>query len=256
MSSRVMSVAGAFYPNSCKAIKQYISKFNRIGAEVEKKFEPKALIVPHAGYVYSGYTANSAYRLVNPKNFKRVVVIGPSHRYYFKGASVALYDNYDTPCGSLPIDVKYSRKLIENNKILVFIDNMHHEHSTEVQFPFIQHYLPEVKVVEIVYGDIDYKDLALIVKKILNETRTLLIISTDLSHFYPLNVAKDIDSFCIKGIKELNLDYLNKCEACGIIGVKALISVASETQIVDYRTSFDASGDSQRVVGYLSALAR
>ncbi len=250
-----MSVAGAFYPNSCRAIKQYISRFNRTGAEAKKMFEPKALIVPHAGYVYSGYTANSVYRLVNPKIFKRVVIIGPSHRYYFKGASVALYDSFDTPCGILPIDVKYSRKLIDNNKTLVFIDNMHHEHSTEVQLPFIQHYLPDVKVVEIVYGDIDYKDLALVIKKILNETRTLLVVSTDLSHFYPLNVAKDIDSFCIKSIKELDIKYLNKCEACGLIGVKALVSVASDTQIIDYRTSFDVSGDSQRVVGYLSALA-
>ncbi len=71
------------------------------------------------------------------------MVIGPSHRYHFKGASIALYDNIDTPCGTLPIDVKYSRKLIDNNKTLMFIDNMHHEHSTEVQFPFIQHYLPD-----------------------------------------------------------------------------------------------------------------
>ncbi len=79
MSSRIVSVTGAFYPNGCRGIKQYISKFNRTGAEAEKIFEPKALIVPHAGYLYSGYTANSAYRLVNPKNFRRVVVIGPSH---------------------------------------------------------------------------------------------------------------------------------------------------------------------------------
>ncbi len=73
MSSRITSVAGAFYPNSCKEVKQYISRFNRTGSEAEKSFDPKALIVPHAGYIYSGYTANSAYRLVNPKNFRRLL---------------------------------------------------------------------------------------------------------------------------------------------------------------------------------------
>jgi len=109
-------------PNSCRGYKSsiYLGLIEQ-GAEAKKMFEPKALIVPHAGYVYSGYTANSVYRLVNPKIFKRVVIIGPSHRYYFKGASVALYDSFDTPCGILPIDVKYSRKLIDNNKTLVLI---------------------------------------------------------------------------------------------------------------------------------------
>ncbi len=81
-----MSVAGAFYPNSCRAIKQYISRFNRTGAEAKKMFEPKALIVPHAGYVYSGYTANSVYRLVIQKSLKEVVILGPSPPGLFKGA--------------------------------------------------------------------------------------------------------------------------------------------------------------------------
>jgi len=258
MSSRTMSVAGTFYPDSCSEIERYISKFNSIKIDTPKpKFQPKAIISPHAGYIYSGFTANQVYKIVAKEKFKRVVVIGPSHHFYLKGASVALYDNYATPCGNLEIDLEYSKKLIEEYKLLIHIDNMHHEHSTEVQMPFIKHYLPDSKVVEIVYGDIDYKELVPIIKKILDEADTLLVISTDLSHFHNLAEANRIDNLCIKGVENLDISILNSgCEACGLIGVKAIVSVAKESQIIDYRTSYDASGDSQRVVGYLSAVLR
>jgi AmmeMemoRadiSam system protein B len=253
-----MSVGGTFYPTNCKSIKDYISKFNKIKLKsVKPKFEPKAIIVPHAGYIYSGFSANLIYKLIDKNRFSRVVVVGPSHHFYFKGASVALYDNYNTPCGDIPIDLKYSKRLIERNKLLIHIDNMHHEHSTEVQMPFIKHYLPNTKVVEIVYGDIDYRDLAPILKKILERSRTLLVVSTDLSHFHKLQKAKEIDEICIKGVENIDLSKLSSgCEACGLIGLKAIISIAKESQIIDYRTSYDSSGDSKRVVGYLSALIK
>jgi len=256
--NRAMNFAGSFYPSSCKEIERYISTFNSVKIKTaQPKFEPKAIISPHAGYVYSGFTANLAYKIVSKYDFKRVVVIGPSHHFYLRGASVALYNNYDTPCGELPIDLDYSKKLIKEYNILDYVENMHKEHSTETQMPFIQHYFPKSKVVEIVYGDIDYKELIPIVQSILNERETLLVISTDLSHFHSLEVANRVDNICIKGIKELDVSILEKgCEACGLIGVKALVSVAKESMIVDYRTSYDASGDSQRVVGYLSALLR
>jgi len=258
MSHRVMSVAGAFYPDSCQEINRYISKFNSIKIEnPQPKFDPKAIIVPHAGYIYSGFTANEVYKLIDKTKFKRVVVVGPSHHFYLRGASVALYSDYDTPCGVLPIDLDYSNRLLDNHKILTHIDSMHHEHSTEVQMPFIKHYMPDIEVVEIVYGDIDYRDLAPILQEILDEAKTLLVISTDLSHFHSLQKANQIDNICIQGVANLDISLLNSgCEACGLIGVKALISVAKESQIIDYRTSYDASGDSQRVVGYLSAISR
>ena len=256
MSNRQMSVAGAFYPNSCQDIQSYIQYFNEIKMEtIKPKFEPKAIISPHAGYVYSGFTANSAYKLINKRKFKRVVVVGPSHHVYFKGASVALFDGYDTPCGALLIDRAYSQKLIDQYSFLGFNKAIHKEHSTETQFPFIWHYFHKVKVVEIIYGDMEYKELAKVMKTILDEPETLLIVSTDLSHFHTLKEANRIDSICIEGVKKLDIDRLDSgCEACGLLGVKALISVANQTQIVDYRTSYDASKDDKRVVGYLSVL--
>jgi AmmeMemoRadiSam system protein B len=256
--NREMNFAGSFYPNSCESIKDYISAFNSVKIKTaQPKFVPKAIISPHAGYVYSGFTANMVYKVISKYNFKRVVVIGPSHHHYSKKASVGLYDKYNTPCGDLDIDLEYSKKLIEKYDILTFIKEMHKEHSTETQIPFIKHYLPDAKVVEIVYGDIDYKSLVPILKEIIDEPDTLIVISTDLSHFHTLEVANQIDNICIKGIKELNISTLEKgCEACGIIGVKAIVSVTNESLIADYRTSYDASGDSQRVVGYLSVFLR
>ncbi len=252
-NSRKMSVAGAFYPESCKQIESYIEKFNSTKEYTEAKFKPKAVVVPHAGYIYSGFIANLVYRQIDTK-FKRVVVIGPSHHFYFKGISIALYKSYDTPCGAIPIDIDYSKKLIEKYKKLTFIDNMHHEHSTEVQMPFIKYYFKDIKVVEIVYGDIDYRDLTPIVKDILEDSNSLLIVSTDLSHFYTLEKAKKIDLNCLNGVKSLNVNILNRCEACGLIGLKALVSVAKKSQIIDYGTSYNSSGDSKSVVGYMSAI--
>ena len=251
-----MSVAGSFYPRSCKLIEKYIKEFNFIKKDkIKLQFDPKAIIVPHAGYIYSGFTANLVYKSIDKRKFKRVVLLGPSHHFYFKGASVGLYNNYETPCGEISIDLKYSKKLIEKYKLLIHIDNMHHEHSTEVQAPFIKHYMSDIKIVEIVYGDIDYRDLAPIVKSLLNEPDTLLVVSTDLSHFHTLKEANKIDKLCVEGVKTLDMKLLSSgCEACGLIGLKALISVANRSQIVDYRTSYDRSGDSKSVVGYLSAL--
>ncbi len=253
-NSRRMNVSGAFYPDSCKSIESYIEKFNSPKTYTKAKFKPKAIVVPHAGYIYSGYIANLVYKQIDKNQFKRVVVIGSSHHFYYRGASVGLYNNFNTPCGEIPIDKEYSKKLVEKYKILTYIDNMHHEHSTEVQMPFIKHYFKDIKVVEIVYGDIDYRDLVPIVKDILEDKDSLLVVSTDLSHFYSLEKAKKIDLNCLNGVESLNINLLNKCEACGLLGLKALVSVAKKSQIIDYGTSYNASGDSKSVVGYMSAI--
>ena len=254
MSNRTMSVAGSFYPNSCKEIKEYISIFNKVKENQKANFKAKAIIAPHAGYVFSGYTANCVYKLIDSKEFKRVVVVGPSHHFYAKGASIALYDNYETPCRNIEIDMEYAKNLMKKYDFLSFVDKLHQEHSTETQMPFIEHYLPQAKVVEIVYSDIDYKELIPLFQELLDDEETLLVVSSDLSHFHTLKEANRVDNFCIEGIKDINIKELEQCEACGLIGIKALISVAKKSQVINYRTSYDASGDDVRVVGYLSAI--
>jgi len=258
--NRITKVAGTFYPDSCDEIQKYFNHFNQIldDNKIDIKLSNiKALICPHAGYIYSGFSANVAYRLVKNKNYKRVIVIGPSHNYGFEGATISLFNYFYTPCGDIEIDLDYANKLKEKFDFLHFYKEAHLEHSTETQAPFIKTYLPNSKIVEIVYSKLDYEILANLVDEVLKDNDNLLIISTDLSHFYNLEVANKLDSFCIESIKKLDLDIWEKgCEACGRIGVKALIVSAKKNNltphILDYRTSYDTSKDKESVVGYLS----
>ena len=259
MSRREMSVAGTFYPAECSEIQRYIDTFTQALPAQNHKRQARAVIAPHAGYVYSGFTANAAYSQVDTKTIKRVVLIGPSHRVYLQGASVALSETYESPCASIKMDLEYSKALLQKHAVLSSVKTAHAEHSTETQVPFIEHYFGDVQLVEIVYGDICYTDLAPIIDEILAKEENFVVISTDLSHFYDVGKANKLDAICYEGIKKMDVNFLDKgCEACGMTGVKALIEAAEKrglkSEVIDYRTSYDASGDASSVVGYLSVL--
>lgn len=264
MKNRLMSVAGSFYPAKANEIKKMIEHFNTIleshpdALQHYNALRGNAFIVPHAGWVYSGFTANIAYHILSAQNFKTVVVIGPSHRVGFEGVSIADLERYQTPLGELAIDTVLVKELLEQFTIPYFPD-AHHEHSTEVQMPFIKHYSPDVNVVELVYSHTQPESLEPIISYCLNRRDTAVIISTDLSHYYSQSEAKRHDAICLDAIQNNNLSELHQgCEVCGIIGVEAMLRVAKsnhlESMILDYRTSADASGDTSRVVGYVSAL--
>ncbi len=261
---RKASVQGQFYPNECTGIETYIRKFNYTFDKMDishkmKDIIPRAIIAPHAGYIYSGFTANSAYRFLKQSNAKRIVVIGPSHHHYFKGISGSYYETYETPCGELEIDSAYLFALAKQFDI-GFQPKVHNkEHSTEVQFPFIQYYFPNTKVIELIYSDISAKVLANLITALLNNKDNTVVISSDLSHFYSLRQANLLDKHCLKGVEELNISELeNGCEACGLTGIQAMIVAAKHlslsSKLLDYRTSANVSQDSDSVVGYMSAL--
>ncbi len=260
ITKRKLAVNGQFYPDKKEEIKEYINYFNNILDKNDIKnninFTPKAIITPHAGYIYSGFTANIAYKYI-PKNIQTIVVIGSSHKVAFDGASISQYDSYPTPLGNLTIDTKLVKTLIKKYDFITFQNNIHQEHSTETQMPFIKYYLPNVQVVEIIYGKIDFFKISKIIDEILKDKNNFIIISTDLSHFYNIDDAKKLDNICLEGISQQNIKILNQgCEACGITGVKALIKYAQDlkmkSKLCDYRTSADASKDNTRVVGYAS----
>lgn len=254
-----------FYPENCNEIENFISYFNEIldkniDEENKKrlfKVPPKALIVPHAGWVYSGFTANFAYRMTQNFNEKRVIIIGPDHKIGFKGASICLEDIYQTPCKNIPIDTEYSKLLLEKFN-LSYIPNAHNEHSTEVQAPFVAHYIKNPSIVEIVYSDYSPKELSKIIDFLLQDENNLIVISTDLSHYYDKQTAMALDYNCIQAVYDLDISKLQNCEACGKIGVEAMILSADKNNlsslVVDYRTSADASNDESQVVGYMSAI--
>ncbi|WP_295419285.1 AmmeMemoRadiSam system protein B [Sulfurovum sp.] len=262
MSTRETAVAGQFYPSDPNEIKAMFEHYNQILDEHLKdetilQLKPRAVIVPHAGYVYSAFTANVAMRLLNNTHAKRVVVIGPSHRVYLQGTSISEYDTYESPFGALPIDKGLVAELKEKFA-LDFMPDAHHEHSTEVQVPFIKTYDEDASIVEMVYGDEDPSRLAKIIDYLLDDPDTVVVISTDLSHYYDINKANKLDSICLDAVKNLSPAELHEgCEACGKIGVEAMLITAKnkglEPILLDYRTSADASGDKSQVVGYMSA---
>ncbi len=263
MSTRETTVSGQFYPSDGNEIRTMIRKYNQVLDEYLKKnstlknIEPRAVIVPHAGYVYSGFTANIAIRLLSNSDLKRIVVIGPSHRFYLKGTSISQYERYATPLGTLAIDSALVDKLKEKFS-LSFIPEAHNEHSTEVQIPFIKAYKPDILVVELVYGDEDANKLEEIISYLLDQPKISVIISTDLSHYYDLNKATSLDSICLDAVKQMEEEKLYQgCEACGKLGMAAMISSAKKrglkSIVLDYRTSAKTNGDKSQVVGYMSA---
>lgn len=255
---------GTFYPYKCSDINKMIKSFNgdldeRIRDKTILNWKPRAIIVPHAGYVYSGFTANFAYRLLSNTNARRVIVIGPSHRVSFKGISVGEQDFYESPCGDLEIDQIYIQEM-KKHFILGYEKNAHKvEHSTETQMPFIKHYLPKVRVVELIYGDVNYVDVARVCYELLKDKSNVVVISTDLSHFYTQDKAEKLDKICMNAILKKDVSMMDRgCEACGKIGVKAILEVAKKSnlsiELLDYTTSASYNRDKNSVVGYVSAV--
>lgn len=260
MSKRALAVSGQFYPSEVNELQRYIEHFNKVLDEnhiqIDQNLHARAIIVPHAGYIYSGFTANIAYKYI-PKDVKNIIVIGPSHKFGFNGASVALYDTYPTPFGDLKINGDLSSELFEEFDFIEFYDEVHTEHSTETQFPFIKYYAGDKSVVEIVYSQCDYMQIAQIIEKLLKDKDNFVVISTDLSHFYTQEIAKQKDIKCLEAIDKKDIELFNSgCEACGMIGIKGLLEAIKklnlDTKFLDYRTSADVSGDTKSVVGYTS----
>ena len=160
----------------------------------------------------------------------------------------------------ISIDLNYASYLKKQYDFLDFIPSVHNEHSTETQMPFIKAKFPKAKIVEIVYGDIAHEKLSLIIDEVFAKyPHIFVVISTDLSHFYDINKAKELDNICLKAIDTLDISTWNTgCEACGRVGVKALIKSANNyklnSKLVDYRTSADITNDNSKVVGYVSAI--
>lgn len=256
-----MSFASSFYPKEESEILRYIEHFNKVLDDNLKnqeilKIQAKALIVPHAGYVYSGFTANTAYRILQNTKAKRAIIIGPSHKISFDGISALISEYYQTPLGKLKIDLDYL-SFLKTKMNIGYHKDIHKEHSTEVQMPFIKYYKKDIEILELIYSNINYNDLSKILDILLNDENNIVIISTDLSHFFTKNEAEIKDKKCIEAIKKQDINiYDTGCEACGGIGVKAIIKTSKKLnlkpKVLDYRTSFDYSKDDNSVVGYLS----
>jgi len=255
---RRMSVAGSFYPQNRDDIIKYIEYFSTTYDEnfTLPDIQSKAVIVPHAGYIYSGFTANVAYRILAKSPAKNFLVIGPSHRIGFHGISICSDSIYETPLGTINSNTYMLNRLKKQFNLKTLFT--HQEHSTEVQFPFIKYYIKDANIIELIYSNIATDIISDIINVALEMEDWGVIISTDLSHFYDQTQAQILDKNCIEAIHNKEIYKLHEgCEACGILGVEGMLKSALKMKltptILNYRTSADSGGDTNRVVGYLSA---
>lgn len=248
------SVAGYFYPSNSSELENLVLENLKNSVDSKTEGDTKIIISPHAGYIYSGIVAGSAYRklqeLDQNKDWK-IILLGPSHRYPLKGISVGAYDKYITPLG----EIKVSDIAKEMAKKTVFIpDAEKFEHSLEVQLPFLQISLNKFEIIPIVVGAVNVNLLAQFIKPYIDDN-TILLISTDLSHFLPYDKAVETDNICNKAIPSLDIEtMMNKGDACGIYAVLSSMIIAKEMgwkgNFLDYKNSGDTAGDKSKVVGY------
>lgn len=228
------------------------------------------IVVPHAGHIYSGHVAAYAYRLIRGMDFKRVILIGPSHHIPFPGVSVNQQSGYKTPLGVVPVDQIFARKLLEADTMIKWVPEAHAvEHSLEIQIPFLQVVLKNFQIVPILMGQQDYDTCTHLAKALskamADERKTLLLASTDLSHFHTDQQARVLDHKFIEQMKEFDPVGLfqsllsGSCEACGGGPVVAAMLAsrqrgATRCVVLNYANSGDVTGDRSQVVGYVSAL--
>jgi AmmeMemoRadiSam system protein B len=255
---RQPAVAGMFYPADKQSlqddVQQYLQQSNQ--AHIDPTIIPKGIIVPHAGYIYSGAIAASAYKLILPLKDKinRVVLLGPSHRVAFSGLAVPESDVFNTPLGTIPVDQEAIKLLASLTQVTTSEQAHQEEHSLEVQLPFLQEILADFTLVPLVVGDCERHDVAEVINALYGDEHTLIVISTDLSHFHSYNEAQGIDQATSDAIVNLKPDLIDYKDACGCNGLKGLLTVATEknlsVELLDLKNSGDTAGDKNRVVGY------
>ncbi len=216
-------------------------------------FTLRGLIVPHAGYRYSGPTAGFAYQLLLGGTFTSVVMLGPSHYVGFRGLALPGVAAMATPLGDLEVDQAIAGELLASSLVLESVEAHSREHSLEVQLPFLQHVLPGIPVVPLLTGDVDPAAAATLLGDVLSD-ETLLLISSDLSHYHSAATARRLDAATAKAINRIDPDSLDWESACGRTGIQIALHLAAsrgyEVMTLDLRNSADTAGSPDRVVGY------
>jgi len=254
-------VAGAFYPGDPRVLEADVRRYLAAADSTVLEFPLRILIVPHAGYVYSGPVAATGYRLVeNLPDLHRIVMLGPSHYAWFPGLVLPDAELLATPLGAVPVDRDAARVAAGSPYVSVSAAAHQREHSLEVQLPFLQVVAPGVPVVPLLTGDIAPADAAGVVELLLDDG-TLMLVSSDLSHYHDAGTARRLDAVTVRAIERLDPEALDRNSACGRTGIQTALLIARSrgyrVQVLDVRNSSDTAGPPDRVVGYASiALGR
>lgn len=252
---RPPAVAGMFYPADPDELRDAIEGY-LAAATPPSLAAVRAVIAPHAGYVYSGPVAAYAYRLLQMQERKpaRIFVLGPSHRSWFPSVAIADVDGFETPLGVQPVDRAFAQDLADDSELFSAITSPHvPEHCLEVQVPFIQTVFPEVPIVPMLFGETDPVAVGEALRSHL-DADDLIIVSSDLSHYHDNRRAHTIDRQFLDALLNNDPEGVLQGEACGQAPILTLISLLSsfewEPHLLDYRTSGDTAGGNQQVVGY------
>jgi AmmeMemoRadiSam system protein B len=254
---RPPAVAGTFYPAGPDAVRRSIGDaFADAVPRPADATVPEAIVVPHAGYVYSAAIAASAYDRIAPARdtIRRVVLLGPSHRVPVRGLAVPSVDAFETPLGLVPIDAAARARVLELPA--VHVDDRAHafEHSLEVQLPFLQTVLDDFTLLPMSVGDASDEEVAAVLDSCWGGAETLVVISTDLSHYHRYEEAVGLDTRTAEAIVARRPDDVRDVDACGARPLRGLLRCAGERGLVveqlDLRNSGDTAGDHDRVVGY------
>lgn len=263
---RPSALAGTWYPGTRRALRQEVEGMLQRATRAELGGPICGIIVPHAGLMYSGQVAAEGYKQLEGREFRTVVLLGPSHRAYFQGILVSDKSYYETPLGLVPVDLDAVSRIAETLKVNYLPQDL--EHSLEIQLPFLQTVLPDFRIVPLMLGDQSFafsEALATLIARIFADSNSILIASSDLSHFHTYEEAvlldrrflAEVEAFDPAGVQRAVTE--GEAEACG---AGAVISVMLATQrmganrarVLKYANSGDVSGDRSRVVGY-SAVA-
>jgi AmmeMemoRadiSam system protein B len=217
---------------------------------------PKAIIAPHAGYVYSGAIAGSSFVSLAGRGqaIKRVVLVGPSHRVAFDGIALSEAAEFETPLGRVPVD-RQALLAIAQLPYAHFFEPAHaNEHSLEVELPFLQHLLNSFEIIPLVVGEATDEQVQEVMERLWGGPETLMVVSSDLSHYHNYTLAQKMDSATARAVEELSPGEINPEHACGWLPIRGLLGRARDcelvAQTVDLRNSGDTAGTRDRVVGY------
>ncbi len=257
--TRPPAVAGTFYPAAPSRLRRLTEEFIAAGRPGPQA-DVKAVIAPHAGYVYSGPVAGSAFRPFahayhhDSTPIQRIVLLGPSHWIDFDGLALPDAETFTTPLGRVMIDSTALRLPRTFPQVRVFAAAHRQEHSLEVELPFLQVALPKATIVPLVVGSISDRDLQAVIDALWGGDETRFVISSDLSHYHPYAEASALDHETARMIEQGRPEQITRERACGYQAIRGFLAVANQRHLAattaDLRTSGDTAGPRDRVVGY------
>ncbi len=248
------AVAGTFYPANPAELKATIDKY--LGAAKTSGPVPKALIAPHAGFVYSGPVAASAYARIAPARdtITRVILLGPAHRVAVASLALPSVDSLATPLGNVPVDKKAVAMIADLPQVEVMDAAHESEHSLEVHLPFLQTVLAQFALVPLAVGQASSSDVGEVLERLWGGPETLIVISSDLSHYHSYESAYRLDNATSRAIEQLRAEDILYEHACGRIPINGLLHIARKRGMsvttIDLRNSGDTAGPRDQVVGY------